>query len=191
VPAAIIQRIEPTRTAPEQKLRPRRTLGPLRRAAVWIVPAENPTEVVYGLLGIGILLAAESGLHESYLDTELSAAIAACGYWLLHAYARVLGRRLRERERLSVDVVARALAHDRALLRGAAIPLIAVLVAWVAGASQTTGVTVALYSVVASLVLFEVLAGIRARSGPRELAVEAGVGALLGVTILVVRIVLH
>jgi len=91
-----------------------------------IVPA-NPGGVVYGILAIGALLAAESGEHESYLDTLASAAIAAALYWVAHAYAELLGQRLAERERLCASALARALAHDWAIMRGAALPLLAIV----------------------------------------------------------------
>jgi hypothetical protein len=41
--------------------------------------------VVYGVILVGALLAAESGVHETYLDTVLSAVIATAIYWLAHA----------------------------------------------------------------------------------------------------------
>jgi hypothetical protein len=160
------------------------------RVADWIVPVENPSGAVYGVIVIGALLAAESGRHETYLDTESSAVIAACIYWLAHAYATVLGRRLGGRERLTPRAMARALGHDWTLVRGAAIPLLVLLVAWVTGASQSTGVTAALWSVVASLLAMELIAGIRARGTRGELALEIGVGAVLGVGILAMKILL-
>jgi hypothetical protein len=147
--------------------------------------------VVYGVIVIGALLAAESGRHETYPETIGSALIAACLYWLAHAYATVLGRRLSSGERLTPGALARGLLHDWALIRGAAIPLLALLLAWAAGAAQQTAVDLALWSVVASLVGFELLAGIRSRSSARELALEVGVGIAMGLGVLALRIVLH
>jgi hypothetical protein len=69
--------------------------------------------------------------------------------------------------------------------------LLALVVAWVTGASQQTAVDAALWSVVASLVLFELMAGILARATRAELALEVGVGVALGLGILVLQIVLH
>jgi hypothetical protein len=166
-------------------------VGPLTRAAKLVVPAENPARAIYGLLAIGAVLAAESGRHESYVDTVLSAVIAALGYWLLHAYARMLGRRFVGGERLTVGVLTQALVHETAVLRGAAVPIGALLVAWAAGTGQETAVSIALWSVVVSLIGFELLAGLRARSAPGELALEAGVGVMLGLSVLVMRAVLH
>jgi hypothetical protein len=112
-------------------------------------------------------------------------------YWLAHAYASVLGRRLATHERLSASALARALGHDRTLVRGAAVPMLALLISWLAGAAQQTAVNVALWSTVASLIAFELAAGIRSRAAPRELALEVGVGIVMGVAIFALKIVLH
>jgi hypothetical protein len=156
-----------------------------------VLPAENPSGVVYGTIMMGALLAAESGRKESYLETFASALIAACLYWLAHAYATVLGRRLSAHERLTLGGLARGLLHDWALVRGAAIPLLALLLAWATGAAQQTAVDAALYSVVASLVVFELLAGILTRATPAELALDVGVGLAMGLGVLALQIVLH
>jgi len=152
---------------------------------------QNPAGAVYGLLATGALLAAESGRHETYLDTVLSAVIAACVFWLLHSYANLLGRRLEGGERLSGRALVQALLRDRAVLRGASIPLGTLLLAWAAGASQRTGVLLALWSAVVGLVAFEIMAAIRTRATPRELALEASVGLAMGLAILGLRILLH
>jgi hypothetical protein len=163
----------------------------LARVAKRVVPEQNPSGVVYGIIVIGALLAAESGRHESYLDTIASAAIAAALYWLAHAYADVLGHRLAEHERLTAPALARALAHDWAIMRGAALPLVVLAVAWAIGATQQSAVTAALWSAIVSLVAFELIAGIRAHASARELALEGAVGAAMGIAILALKIVLH
>jgi hypothetical protein len=147
--------------------------------------------MVYGVIVIGALLAAESGRHESYLDTLLSTLLAAALYWLAHSYADVLGRRLETQERLTAGALLRTLAHDWALMEGAAIPLVALLIAWASGATQQTAVSAALWSAVACLILLELLAGIRSRATPRELLLEVAVGVAMGMGILVLKIVLH
>ena len=147
--------------------------------------------MVYGVITVGALMAAESGHHESYADLVGSAFIASALYWLLHAYSYVLGRRLQTRERLRPSTLMYGLAEESPILTGAAIPLLALLIAWVAGASQETGVTAALWTAVVSLVLFELVAGIRSRASAGELALEVGVGLAMGLAILGLRIVLH
>jgi hypothetical protein len=140
---------------------------------------------------IGALLAAESGRHESYLDTLLSAAIAAALYWVAHSYAGVLGLRLRTGERLTIGALIAALAHDWALIRGASIPLLALVVAAVTGATQETAVTAAVWSSIVSLAAFELIAGIRSGASRAELALEVSVGVTMGLAILALKIVLH
>jgi hypothetical protein len=147
--------------------------------------------VIYGVITVGALLAVESGQHESYLDTIGSALIALWLYWLAHAYADVLGRRLERHERLSASALGRSLLSESPILTGASLPMLALLLAWVLGAAQATGVEVALWTSVASLITFELLAGIRARATPRELVLEVSVGVTLGLAILLLKVVLH
>jgi len=161
------------------------------RAADRVVSAENASGLVYGIIVIGALLAAESGRHETYLDTVLSTLIAAALYWLAHAYSHMLGARLERQERLSATGLAQAIAHDWAIMCGAALPLLALLIAWVASVALHSAVTAALWTAIASLVAFELFAGIRAQDTPRELALDVAVGAAMGVGILLLKIVLH
>jgi hypothetical protein len=140
---------------------------------------------------IGALLAAESDIHVSYLDTVSSTAIAAALYWLAHAYATALGFRLTLEEPLSMRGLLRELANARGILRGASLPLLALVLAWTTGAPLHGGVTAALWTTIASLIAFELLAGIRSHAPPRELALEVGVGATMGIAILALKIVLR
>jgi hypothetical protein len=159
--------------------------------ANWVLPPENPSGAVYGVIVIGALLAGESGRHENYLDTLSSAAVAASLYWLAHAYAGVLGRRLSTGERLSVGALLRALGHDWAVIRGATIPLLALVIAAVAGAGQQTAVTAALWSAAASLVMLELIAGVRSKASAGELALDLAVGMTMGLAILALKVLLH
>jgi hypothetical protein len=161
------------------------------RTVDWIVSTDNPSGAIYGLLAIGVVLAAESGRHETHLDTLLSAAVAACGYWLLHSYATVLGERLRGTGRLDVQTLVTTLSYDRALLRGAAVPMVAIVIAWIAGASQETAVRAALWTAVGCMFAFEVIAGMRSGAGSRELVLDASIGLLLGLSVLTLKLLLH
>ncbi len=146
---------------------------------------------IYGLVAIAALLAAESGRYESYPDTVLSAALAACIYWLLHAYSHILGSRISARERLSLGHLRRALARDRALLSGAAIPVAALLLSWAGGASQATAVAIALWSAVVSLIALEIAAGLRANASPGELALDTAIGLTMGLGLIAMRALLQ
>ncbi|HEY1833045.1 MAG TPA: hypothetical protein VGG08_01305 [Solirubrobacteraceae bacterium] len=140
---------------------------------------------------VGALLAAESGIHETYLDTILSALLAAALIWLAHSYASVLGQRLANQEPLTAAALAHALADDWALIRGASVPLLALLLAWLVGASQEQAVVAALWTAIGSLVCFELLAGMRSHASVGELALETAVGATMGLAILALKVVLH
>jgi hypothetical protein len=69
--------------------------------------------------------------------------------------------------------------------------LFTLLIAWAAGASETTGVNAAVWAAVASLIAFELLAGLRAESSPREFALEGGVGVAMGLAILALKSLAH
>jgi hypothetical protein len=163
----------------------------VRAKASRILPAENPSGAVYGVIVIGALLAGESGRHETYLDTISSAVVAAALYWLAHAYAGVLGRRLSSGERLTASAPAQALWRDLAVIRGAAIPLVALVLTALAGAGQQSAVTAALWSAVASLVGLELLAGLRSGASRGELVLDATVGMAMGLAILALKVLLH
>lgn len=166
-------------------------VGKRSLSAKRLVPAGNAAGVVYGVITVGALMAAESGRHESYLDAFASAAFATLLYWLAHSYSDLLGRRLETGERLTVGALGRTLAHDWAIVRGAAIPLLALVIAWLVGASRESGVTAALRTAVVTVVVFELLAGIRAKSTPGELLLKGAVGVTMGLAILAVKGVLR
>jgi hypothetical protein len=188
---------EQTPTAgPERAPAPGADLEPARapragRLLAWLAPGANPAGAIYGMLAIGALLAAESGLRDTYAETVGSALVALALYWLAHAYADLLGQRLQTRERLTAAALRRNLLHDWAIMRGGALPLLVLVLCWTAGASQETAVTVDLWITAGSLVAFELLAGLRARARPGELLLEGCVGATMGLGVLVLRVLLH
>lgn len=155
------------------------------------MPAEAVSGVAYGLIVIGALLAAESGHHEGYADTLASALIAAALYWLAHAYASALGRRVQSRERLSASVLRHTLVHDLAIISGAAVPLLVLLIGWATGAHLEAAVSAAVWSAAASLVVLELTAGVGAHAQPTELLLDAMVGGAIGLGILALKALLH
>jgi hypothetical protein len=161
------------------------------RIAGWVVPERYPAGVVYGLITVGALLAAESGLKDTYPETVGSTAIAMTLYWFAHAYADVLGLRLAEQRRVSWAELWHTFVQDWSIVRGAGLPLLALLVAWAVGAPQTTAVTAGVWAVVASLIAFELAAGVRSKAKPIELAFDVSAGTTLGLGILVLRVLLH
>jgi hypothetical protein len=161
------------------------------RALERVLPGANPSGSVYGTITVGALLAAETALRDTYLETVASVGVALMVYWLAHSYAELLGQRLEAHERLTVAGLGRALVRDWAIVRGAGLPLLALLAAWALGASQETAISIALWACVASLLAFELLAGLRARAQPRELALELCIGAAMGLGVIALRVILH
>jgi hypothetical protein len=161
------------------------------RVAGWIVREQNPAGVVYGTILVGALIAAESGAHDGYPDMVGSTAIVLGIYWLAHSYATVLGRRLSHQERLTMGALARALGHEWSIVRGACLPLLTLLVAWAVGATETTAVNAAVWTAIASLIAFELLAGLRAEATPREFALEGCIGVAMGLAILALKSLAH
>lgn len=165
----------------------RRRADPLR----WLVPERNPAEAVYGTVTVGALLAAESGLRETYPETVGSLAIAVILYWFAHSYADVLGLRLSRRGTLSWGELWHTFVQDWAIVRGAAAPMLVVVVAWAAGAQQSTAVTAGVWAAVASLIAFELAAGVRSRARAPEMVLQVTAGVTLGLGILALRALLH
>jgi hypothetical protein len=184
-----ISQAAPPDTTPRPHPADRR--GWIRRAVDALAPGENPARVVYGVVMIGALLAAESGSHDSFGETLVSAVIAVGIYWFAHAYSETLGRRLATPGRLTLGALWRALRYEWAIVEGAAVPLLVLVVAWAAGASQETAVTAALWSAVACVIIFELVAGIRSEATPAELALDVGAGVAMGLAILALKVVLH
>ena len=154
------------------------------------MPERNPGGVVYGIIAIGALLAAESDAHETYPETVASAFIAAVLYTFAYGYAGLLGRRLASRGRLTLDTLMHALGDESSIVRGASIPLVVVLGGWAFGATQNQAVTAAVWVAVASVIVFELVAGARSHATPAEFALDVGVGVTLGVAILGLKAVL-
>jgi hypothetical protein len=161
------------------------------RVLAWIVPKRYPQGAVYGTITIGTLLAAESGLHDSFADTVASLVIAVVLYWFAHSYADVLGLRLSQERLISWGELWDTFAQDWSIVRGAGAPLLALLVAWVVGAGKETALAAGLWTAVASLIVFELAAGIRSRAKPVEVALEVLVGATMGLALLLLRALLH
>jgi hypothetical protein len=166
-------------------------VGLARRLADRIAPGEDGPGMVYGVVVVGALLAGESGRHEQYSGTIAAVLVATALSWLAHSYSNVLGRRLAGGERVRGAALARAVAGEVGLLRGAAVPLLVLVVCWAAGLSENMGVTLSIWSVVFALILFELLAGLRSKAAPAELAIDVGVGVSLGLAILALKLILH
>lgn len=165
----------------------RHRADPLR----WLLPGRNAAGAVYGTVTAGALLAAESGLRETYPETVGSLAIAVVLYWFAHSYADVLGLRLSRRGGLTWSELWHTFVQDWAIVRGASAPALAVVVAWAAGAEQSTAVSIGVWTAVTSLIVFELAAGLRSKARAPEMVLQVTAGVTLGLGILALRALLH
>jgi hypothetical protein len=82
-------------------------------------------------------------------------------------------------------------AEELAVLRGAVLPLAALVLSWLAGASLSTAIKATLATCAATLVATEVLVDLRARGGPVSITLRVLAGASLGVAVLALYVILH
>jgi peptidoglycan biosynthesis protein MviN/MurJ (putative lipid II flippase) len=146
---------------------------------------------IYGLMTVGALLAAESADSETYAETVGAVVITMLVYWLAHSYAEFASHRLKDREPARFAEFRHIMAEQVPILFGAAVPLVALLIDWAVGASLDTAVITALVTAAVMVMLIEVLAGVRAKQKGRDLILQTLFGALLGLLIIALRLVLH
>lgn len=169
--------------------------SPLRRwadgVARWLEPEDNPTSTVFGTLAVGLLLAAEDPRYGTYPKLMLATSVTIALYWLAHAYAHLLGARLRGTGSWTRGRLAAALWHEWAIVKGAAIPAGVLVVAWGLGAEVPSAVSAAVWASAAAVVTFELAAGVRSGLRPAALVANTLLGASLGCAILGVKLILH
>jgi hypothetical protein len=153
--------------------------------------APSPGALILGTITIGALLAAESAQRETYGETVGAVVITMVLYWLAHSYADFAARRLRESKPLEFSELLSTMASELWILAGVAIPLLALLIGWAAGAALTTSVSVAIWTSAAMILVIEVVSGVRAGETGHELVLQTALGTVLGALVIVLRVVLH
>jgi hypothetical protein len=151
----------------------------------------NLGAAIYGLVTIGALLAAESAQRETYAETVGAVLITLVIYWFAHSYAEFASYRLEEHKRIELDDLGRTMRRQLPILVGASLPLFTLLFEWAVGASLEGAVTAAVWTAVATIVVIEIIAGLRARQSGRALFVQIAIGALLGGLIVGLKLILH
>ncbi len=151
----------------------------------------NTARVVYGTIVVATLLAAESAQKETYLKTVIAVVIAILLYWIAHSYAESASTRIETGSRLDARELAGSMRHEAPILAGAAIPMLSLLVWWVAGATLTDAVSAAIWTAAGMIVVFELVAGVRAKLTGVELIVQTLMGAALGCLVIALKLVLH
>ena len=153
--------------------------------------AETSAGLLYGTLAVGALLAAESARRETYAKTIAAVVITLVLYWLAHSYAEFTGRRLANKEPFEFSGLVQTFVRELSILIGASIPLLVLLIWWAAGGSLTAAVGAAIWTSASMIVLIELVAGLRAQASGSELLKQAAFGAVLGLGVIALRVILH
>jgi hypothetical protein len=151
----------------------------------------NPGGLVYGTIAVAALLAAETARRGSYAKSVAAVAITLLLYWIARSYAEFTGQRLRKSEPFRLAGLAQAMARELSVLVGAAVPLVVLLVWWAAGAQLTTAVNAAIWTSALTILTIEVVSGLRAQLSGRDLIAQTALGAVLGLLVTALRVVLH
>ena len=158
---------------------------------VGVTIPENAAGLVYGIILVATLLSAESAIRQTYAKTVAGVLIALTTYWLALTYARFTGRRLEEKEGASLLLLGRAAVHELTVLYGALVPLVSLLILWVAGATLDTAVLWSIIVADVAMIGAEVFIGVRAELKGLELLGQVVIGAVLGALVLGLRLLLH
>ncbi len=163
----------------------------LRRVGDLVEPDDNPTLDIYGVITAGSLLSAERSGQETTLASAEAVVVILCLYLLAHAYSSALGERIQQGRTISAVRLFHHLGHSVAILRGALVPLVVLLLAWAAGGNNEANVLAARISAAVTIVLLEIVAARRARLRGIDVLTQLFVSLLLGLGVLIVRFILH
>jgi len=152
---------------------------------------ENAAGLVYGIILVATLLSAESAVRETYAKTFIGAIIALTTYWLALTYAGFTGERLEHKEGASLLLLARAAVHELTVLYGAAVPLLALIAFWLVGVTLDNAVLWTIYVADAAIIGAEIVIGVQAGLKRWALIGQVALGAILGVLVLGLRLLLH
>jgi hypothetical protein len=151
-------------------------------------PRDNPGSLIYGLLTVGAVISAESGTTQHQGREIITAAVAVFIYFLIHTYSTLLGNRLHGGGVLGRRELLRAIADESAILRGAALPVVTMIVFKLLGASADTMEWAGIICAIVLLVLFEILAGLRSHLEHRWVLLQAGIGAGFGLLLAMLKV---
>jgi small-conductance mechanosensitive channel len=147
--------------------------------------------IVYGTIVVATLLAAESAQGETYAKTIGAVVLAMLTYWLAVSYAHYSGERIERQQRFEYEGLARTAISEVTMLIGAVPELLAVLIVWALGDSLEQAIRVGVIVAALTIVVTEFVTGLRADLRGRELVRQTLVGAVFGVLIIVLRLLLH
>ena len=171
----------PLRTAPEG---PR---SPIDLVARWLGLRSNPAGVIFGTITVGAILAGENAKGETVATSLEAAILVAALFWVVHAWSDDTGQRIEHRRRLMWQPFAAALEHEASILRALLLPIVALIVAGLAGADDATALWVGTMTCALSLVLIELVSALYNRLPVTQVLVEVAAGAAFGCALIVLH----
>jgi hypothetical protein len=172
-----------------------RRVGPQREGhrslidtvAQWLGLTANPAGVIFGTITIGAVLAGENAKGETVATSVEAALLVVALFWVVHAWSDDTGERIKQRRRLQWRPLLGALEHQASILRAVLVPVAALVIAGLAGASDATALWVGTITCAVLLVLIELISALRDRLPLVQVLVEAVAGAAFGCVLLVLH----
>jgi hypothetical protein len=81
--------------------------------------------------------------------------------------------------------------HEVWILFGAAVPALPLVIWWIAGGTLSGAVTAAVWTAAGMVVVYELVAGLRAELSGKEMLAQMAIGAMLGLLVIALKLVLH
>lgn len=157
-----------------------------------VSPARNPAGAVYGTVLAGSLIATEGARDELDIPRLLVVVLTTqCVFWVAHVYAELVGRRIELGRRPRGPDVLHLLREEWPLVAASFGPLVVVAGSSLVGLQDNTAVLAGLWTIVAVLASWALLAGRRARMRGVELALSVVVGSAVGVAIILLKVLVH
>ncbi len=151
----------------------------------------NPSGVIFGSITVGALLAAETSKGESFARGVVAAVLVLLLYWVVRGWSHDAGERLEQRRTFRWARFGGSLLHEASILRGTVLPVVGVLIAGAAGSGDDAALWAGTAVSAGSLVVIEFLAAMRNRLTGAQVAAQTTAGALFGLALLGLRLVLH
>lgn len=152
----------------------------------------NPAGAVYGTVIAGSLIATEGSRDAVDLPRLITLVLVGqLVYWLAHVYADLLALRIGTGHRPRRSDLREVLREEWPLVAASFGPLLVLAVLGVAGAAANTAVLAGLWTAVAVLGSWALVAGRRARIRGLELACYVAVSAAFGGVMILLKVSLH
>jgi hypothetical protein len=142
------------------------------------------------MVTVGAVIAVESANALPPLRDIAAVVIVILVYWLAHSYSTVMGRLYRSRRTWSWAEVRATLAREAAIMRGAGVPIVVMLLFELFGAPSAMVTWAGLATVLVLLVVFQGAAAQRAGMRGLMMLAQMGIGLSFGLALIGLKYVL-